>query len=203
MAITFGNSVINQATYKSFAKPEQTVKTPVQTQTQGEIAAFSVVPPKAKKGGFLQGIMDKLAGLHKVNAYAKGYTSGVVNGAVNAVATGTGLMGIAWVLKRVSNHEKIVGPVIRKAGETVTKVAKGVINLPKKTIGDIAKGIALAPYKMVKSVIQFKGVGKVGKLVALTGGAIAFAATLLKAKIGINKATADIDHGYYIGHRNK
>ncbi len=166
-----------------------------------------VVIDKPVPASPLKTVLKTTAGVKKAAVYATGIPVGLVKASVAGLVTGGAMMGIDWLIGATSGRNGATAATIlttpfKTAGELTTIAAKKIAKSFDKSVLQI---VSYPFTKFVPQVIKYvknaENVSKTGKALALTIGTAAAGLSALRTMVSINRKTADIDHGYRVGHR--
>lgn len=155
----------------------------------------------------LKTVLKTTANVRKVGVYATEVPKGAVKAAFAGLITGGAMMSIDWLIGATAGRNgATAGTVLttpfKTAGELVGTVGKKIVKSFDKSILEI---VSYPFTKFVPQVVKYvknaENVSKTGKALAVAAGAAAVGLSVIKTMIGINRKTADIDHGYRVGHR--
>ena len=155
----------------------------------------------------LKTILKTTANAKKVGVYATDVPKGIVKAGLIGLITGGAMMSFDWLIGAAAGRNGATAGTIlttpfKTAGELINSAGKKVAKAFDKSILEIAS----YPFtKFVPQVVRYvknvKSVSKTGKAVAVAAGSVAAGLSVLGTMININRKTADIDHGYRVGHR--
>ncbi|MDD3593045.1 MAG: hypothetical protein PHX18_00285 [Candidatus Gastranaerophilales bacterium] len=167
-----------------------------------------VVIKEEKDESLVRKAFHVTANVQKVGAVATEGTKGVILSTLGGLAVGGGVLGVDWLITKANGKglkaQSLFGTPIKAVGGIIGGIFKKIAKLPNKTVLEI---ITYPFYQGPKSVYNYmkniQGISKLGKTLAVTAGLAAVGLGLAKTVINVNRKTADIDHGYRVGHRQK
>ena len=146
----------------------------------------------------------------KSAAYArKGYIAtkeglfGFISAIGAGLVTGGSVMGLGWLFNKVGKGEidsKLFTTPFKTAGHLVSTGFKKLGHIFNKSVADIIKYPFVKFPKEVAEYVSKHSCNKFGKFMTYATGLTAATVVALGTLIKINKAMADVDHGFKVGH---
>ena len=155
----------------------------------------------------LKTVLKTTANARKVGIYATEVPKGVVKAGLAGIITGGAMMSIDWLIGAAAGRNgATAGTIVTTPFKTVGELAKTVGKKIAKSFDKSILEIVSYPFtKFVPQVVKYvknaENVSKMGKALAVTAGVAASGLSLIGTMININRKTADIDHGFRVGHR--
>ena len=155
----------------------------------------------------LKKVLKTTANVKKGMVYATDVPKGVVKAGLAGLITGGAMMSIDWLIGATAGRNgatagTIITTPFKTAGELVgTTVKKMAKSFDKSILEIVSYPFTKFVPQVVKYVKNAENVSKTGKALAVTIGVAAAGLSAVKTLININRKTADIDHGYRVGHR--
>ena len=189
-AVNFGRS---NEVYKGFINGK--------TNSRGE----KVVVMEREPDSVFKKTVKSVANAKKGLVVAKEGFFGLVSTVAAGLASGAAVLGLDWTLTKAAGHglkeQSLLTTPLKTVGNLFASLAKKAVNLKNKTVGEIvAYPFTKFPKEVFNYVKNAKGCSKFGKTAAVTVGLAVAGFTALGALIGINRAMADVDHGFRVGH---
>lgn len=189
-AVNFGTS---NEVYKGFLNGK--------TNSRGE----KVVVMQREPDSLVKKTIKSVANAKKGYVVAKEGLFGIGSTVLAGLATGAAVLGLDWTLNKAAGRglkdQSLLTTPFKTVGNLFASFAKKVASLPNKSVKEIvAYPFTKFPKQVYNYVKDIKGCSKFGKTAAVTVGVIAAGFTALGALIGINRAMADVDHGFRVGH---
>ena len=155
--------------------------------------------------GFIRSSFKSVAYIKKAYVTAKEGIKGLVSTVASGLAATGAVLGLSWILQKAAGRgvpgETWLHPLAAVGslvGNAVSKVARGLTNgTAKQILAYPFTGFFKDVYKYVKNA---NGCGTAGKVVASAIGLGVVAFGLCKTMININKANAEVDHEFAVGH---
>ena len=155
----------------------------------------------------LKKVFGLTAGLKKAGVYAMEVPKGAVKASFAGLTAGGAMMSLDWLIgASTGRNGATLGTIITTPFKTIGNLiaigAKKTVHAYDKSVLEIA---AYPFTKFIPQVVKYvknaENVSKIGKVLTFTAGAAAIGLSAVKTLISINRKTADIDHGYRVGHR--
>ena len=155
----------------------------------------------------LKTLLKTTANVKKAGVYVSDVPKGVVKAGLAGLITGGAMMSIDWLIGATAGRNgATIGTILttpfKTAGELTGAIGKKIAKSFDKSILEI---VSYPFTKFIPQVVNYvknaENVSKTGKALAVSVGAAAVALSAVKTMININRKTADIDHGYRVGHR--
>ncbi len=159
------------------------------------------------KDGFFRTTMKSAAYINKAYVGVKEGISGVVSSVLTGLTAGAAVLGLDWFLQRAAGRgvegQSLLKTPIKTAGGIIGGVFKKVAKVFDKDTNFrqiITYPFVGFPKDIYNYVKDVKGCSKFGKHTAVAIGVIAAGLAAFKALVSINRAMADVDHGFKVGH---
>jgi len=155
------------------------------------------------KEGFFRKSVNLVANTKKVYVATKEGFLGTIKAAAVGLFTGGIFMSMGWMFGKLSREKldrTIITTPLKTAGNLIAATFKKAAGIFNKSFVDVIKYPVIDFPKDVYKYVKNAKCGKATKIMAVTVGFCAAAASAFGSIIKINRAMADIDHGYRVGH---
>lgn len=167
-----------------------------------------VVIKEEKDESLVRKAFHVTANVQKLGIVATEGSQGIALSALGAMAAGGSVLGIDWLITKANGkglkEQSLLGTPIKAVGGIIKGIAGKIAKLPNKKVWEVLTypfvGGPKSVYNYVKNI---KGVSNIGKGLAAAVGLTVAGLGLAKMIININRKTAEVDHGYMVGHRKK
>ena len=173
------------------------------TNAKGE----KVIIMDRPKDGFVRSTVKSVAHIKKTYVGVKEGIAGVVSTILTGLTAGAAVLGLDWFLQKAAGHgvegQTLLKTPIKTAGGIIGGIFKKAAKVFDKNTNFrqiIAYPFIGFPKDIYNYVKDVKGCSKFGKHTAVAIGLIAASLAAFKAMIKINRAMADVDHGFKVGH---
>lgn len=167
---------------------------------------LSEIKDIAEKGGnILHKTVKTFAEARKTYVTIKEGLFGVITAVSAGMATGAGILSLDWFITRLSGHgdksQSLLKTPAKAVGKAFLGVGKKLCSVWNSTIKDIVKYPFVGFPKDISNYIKnLKGISPYGKNIAVGLGIAATCVSAACTLVKINKARAEVDHGFRIGH---
>lgn len=121
------------------------------------------------------------------------------------LTTGAAVLSLDWYIMRLAGHgdktQSLWKTPFKTVGDAFLRVGKKLCSTWNKTIKDIVKyPFVDFPKDISEYINTSKGISKHGKGLAIGLGIMATCVTAACGLVKVNRARAEVDHGFKIGH---
>lgn len=158
---------------------------------------------KSSEPGITGKFFTGVASVNKFGIQVEEYTKGTAKGGIYGAAATTATAGFAWALTNImeGNTKEVFTGIFTKPFGLIKDGVKNITALSKDSVLKATGKVLAWPYFFGKKILKSESIPKPAKYISLAAGFGALCATLVKARVNVNRRTADVDHRFKVGHR--